>query len=74
MQVVEVFKVNFFGLFAEKYGKGLQVPYASKNRLVALVRQVSHGPCKPKAMPDIGILDVIGSDRRLVFFSKLKNK
>jgi hypothetical protein len=46
--------------------KALQVGYRDKLRMVALTKQVSHGPYNASTMPAVGLFDVVGNDRRLV--------
>ncbi|KAF0301798.1 Golgi resident protein GCP60 [Amphibalanus amphitrite] len=45
-------------------GKVLQPSYEQKLQLSALQQQSVHGPCRPDALPPLGVLDVIGRDRR----------
>ncbi|KAL2082171.1 hypothetical protein ACEWY4_021989 [Coilia grayii] len=50
--------------FKEKDGKAFHPTYEEKLRLVALHRQVLHGPYNPDASPEVGFFDVLGNDRR----------
>jgi len=45
-------------------GKVIQQTYERKLEFVALTQQVAHGPCQPENLPPLGVLDVIGRDRR----------
>ncbi|XP_063079047.1 Golgi resident protein GCP60 isoform X2 [Engraulis encrasicolus] len=60
--------VELYGLalkfFKEKDGKAFHPTYEEKLRLVALHRQVLHGPYNPDASPEVGFFDVLGNDRR----------
>ncbi|XP_076442983.1 Golgi resident protein GCP60-like [Babylonia areolata] len=49
--------------FKEKEGKALQLTYNDKLRLVAYTKQVAHGKFSDEVQPDVGFLDVVGSDR-----------
>lgn len=52
-------------LSADKEGtKALQMSYNDRLKLVALTKQISYGKFKVDIAPDVGILDVIGNDRR----------
>ncbi|XP_037073452.1 Golgi resident protein GCP60-like [Pollicipes pollicipes] len=50
--------------YKEKEGKVIQQTYDNKLQFVALTQQVAHGPCRPENLPPLGVLDVIGRDRR----------
>jgi hypothetical protein len=52
--------------FAEKEGKAVHLSYEDKLKLVAYTCQVSHGKFNPDTLPPLGVLDVIGRDRRYV--------
>ena len=41
--------------------------YEDKLKLVAFTQQVSHGRFSPEKAPDLGVLDVIGRDRRIAW-------
>lgn len=58
---------SFVTCFSDKLGsKALQVGYRDKLRMVALTKQVSHGPYNASTMPAVGLFDVVGNDRRFV--------
>ena len=62
-------KVSYwFVLFSiiEKEGKAVHIGYEDKTKLVALTQQVIHGPCDPTSVSNVGVLDVVGKDRRFV--------
>ncbi|XP_043244163.1 Golgi resident protein GCP60-like isoform X2 [Amphibalanus amphitrite] len=50
--------------YKDNSGKVLQPSYEQKLQLSALQQQSVHGPCRPDALPPLGVLDVIGRDRR----------
>ena len=59
--------------FTEKDGKGLHLSYKDKLRIVAYTKQASFGKYRPDVSPDVGFLDVVGSNRRygiFIFFFK----
>ena len=49
---------------AEKEGKAVHLGYAEKCALVGLTQQVTHGSFDPSSSPPVGVLDVVGKDRR----------
>ena len=51
-------------LFTEKNGKALHISYKDKVKLVAYTKQVSHGKYRSDVIPEVGLLDVVGNDRR----------
>ncbi|GLH15424.1 hypothetical protein R5R35_009763 [Gryllus longicercus] len=53
--------------YKEKEGKAVHLSYEDKLKLVALTCQVSHGKCNQDSLPPVGVLDVIGRDRRLAW-------
>ena len=55
---------NFFYFETDKEGKAINLSYLNKLRLVALSQQVSQGPFNLKKASPLGVLDVIGRDRR----------
>merc|ERR1712179_305391 len=55
--------------FKEKEGKAIHLVYADKCSLVGLTQQVIHGPFSPDTSPPLGVLDVVGKDRRLAWQS-----
>ncbi|XP_014773365.1 Golgi resident protein GCP60 [Octopus bimaculoides] len=50
--------------FKDKQGKAVHLTYKDKLKLVAYTKQAAHGRCETEAFPDVGFLDVVGSDRR----------
>ncbi|XP_033335440.2 Golgi resident protein GCP60 [Megalopta genalis] len=56
--------VNFY---KEKEGKAVHLSYEDKLKLVAFTQQVTHGKCTAENAPPLGVLDVIGRDRRLAW-------
>jgi hypothetical protein len=56
-------------VLAEKEGKAVHLSYEDKLKLVAYTCQVSHGKLNPDTVPPLGVLDVIGRDRRYVHVS-----
>ncbi|CAG7835829.1 unnamed protein product [Allacma fusca] len=53
--------------FKDKEGKAMHFTYEERLKLVALTCQVSHGKFDPQTAPPLGVLDVIGKDRRLAW-------
>ncbi|XP_046981716.1 Golgi resident protein GCP60 [Schistocerca americana] len=53
--------------YKEKEGKAVQLSYEAKCGLVALTCQARHGRYNPGTLPPLGVLDVIGRDRRLAW-------
>ncbi|CAH1388539.1 unnamed protein product [Nezara viridula] len=53
----------------EKEGKALSLSYQDKLRFVSLAKQVSVGKFNPDTSSPLGVLDVIGRDRRLAWQS-----
>ncbi|XP_050737484.1 Golgi resident protein GCP60-like isoform X1 [Eriocheir sinensis] len=53
--------------YKEKEGKAVHLGYAEKCAFVGLTQQVTHGPFDPTSSPPIGVLDVVGKDRRLAW-------
>ncbi|PSN50640.1 Golgi resident protein GCP60 [Blattella germanica] len=56
-------------VMVKKEGKAVHLSYEDKLRLVAFTCQVSHGKFNPDTLPPLGVLDVIGRDRRLAWQS-----
>lgn len=48
----------------DKEGKALHLSYEDRIKLVAYTQQASHGPLDVHSAPPLGVLDVIGRDRR----------
>lgn len=55
--------------YKEKEGKAVNLSYQDKLKLVALTKQVSVGKFNPDTSPPLGVLDVIGRDRRVAWQS-----
>merc|ERR1712029_631541 len=53
--------------YREKEGKAIHLNYTDKCSLVGLTQQVTHGPFNPDTSPPLGVLDVVGKDRRLAW-------
>ncbi|KAK4306360.1 hypothetical protein Pmani_021818 [Petrolisthes manimaculis] len=53
--------------YKEKEGKAVHLGYAEKCSLVGSTQQVIHGPFDPTSSPPVGVLDVVGKDRRLAW-------
>lgn len=56
--------LNFY---KEKEGKAVHLSYEDKLKLVAFTQQVTHGKYTAENAPPLGVLDVIGRDRRLAW-------
>ncbi|KAF4528247.1 hypothetical protein B566_EDAN014405 [Ephemera danica] len=65
-QVKDLFRLAL-KFYKEKEGKAVHLSYQDKLRLVAYSQQVSHGPFNADTLPPLGVLDVIGRDRRLAW-------
>ncbi|CAH0625539.1 unnamed protein product [Chrysodeixis includens] len=50
--------------FKDKEGKALHLSYEDRLKLVAYTQQTAHGPLDVSSAPPLGVLDVIGRDRR----------
>ncbi|KAL5008241.1 hypothetical protein ScPMuIL_013822 [Solemya velum] len=59
----ELYKIALT-FYKEKEGKAIHLSYQDKLKLVAYTKQVAHGKYRPDVSPDVGLLDVVGSDRR----------
>uniref|UniRef100_A0A069DV22 Protein involved in maintenance of golgi structure and er-golgi transport n=1 Tax=Panstrongylus megistus TaxID=65343 RepID=A0A069DV22_9HEMI len=55
--------------YKEKEGKAVSLSYQDKLKLVALTKQVTVGKFNPDNSPPLGVLDVIGRDRRIAWQS-----
>lgn len=53
-------------VISEKEGSAIQFSYEEKLKLIAFTRQVAHGKYNEDKLPPLGVLDVIGRDRRLI--------
>ncbi|XP_014208410.1 Golgi resident protein GCP60 [Copidosoma floridanum] len=59
----ELYKLAL-NFYKEKEGKAVHLSYEEKMKLVAFTQQVSHGKYSPEKSPELGVLDVIGRDRK----------
>ncbi|XP_053608432.1 ATP-binding cassette sub-family B member 10, mitochondrial-like [Plodia interpunctella] len=59
----EVYK-HGLSFYKEKEGKALHLSYEDRLKLVAYTQQTAHGPLDIKSASPLGVLDVIGRDRR----------
>ncbi|XP_077283879.1 Golgi resident protein GCP60 isoform X2 [Arctopsyche grandis] len=50
--------------YRDKEGKALHLSYEDKLKLIAYTQQSAHGSFNDKTAPPLGVLDVIGRDRR----------
>lgn len=55
---------NTVSLFPEMEGKVVNLSYEDKIKLVAYSKQVAFGKCNEEILPQLGVLDVIGKNRR----------
>lgn len=62
----ELYKLAL-NFYKEKKGKAVHLSYEDKLKLVAFIQQVTHGKCTAENAPPLGVLDVIGKDRRLAW-------
>ncbi|XP_034180470.1 Golgi resident protein GCP60 [Osmia lignaria lignaria] len=62
----ELYKIAI-NFYKEKEGKAVHLSYEDKLKLVAFTQQVTHGKCTAENAPPLGVLDVIGKDRRLAW-------
>lgn len=53
--------------FADKSGKAVQLSYEDNLKLIAFTQQASHGPLDVNTAQPLGVLDVIGRDRRIAW-------
>ncbi|XP_030036700.2 Golgi resident protein GCP60 [Manduca sexta] len=63
MQLKEVYK-HGLSFYKDKEGKAIHLSYEDRLKLVAYTQQAAHGPFDPNSVPPLGVLDVIGRDRR----------
>lgn len=54
-------------IYLEKEGKAVHLSYEDKLKLVAFTQQVTHGKCTAENASPLGVLDMIGKDRRLAW-------
>ncbi|XP_002741767.1 Golgi resident protein GCP60-like [Saccoglossus kowalevskii] len=66
--VKEMYRLSL-QFYREMEGKVVHLSYKDKLKLVAYCKQVSHGKCDPNSSPPVGVLDVIGNDRRKEWLS-----
>merc|ERR1712168_149373 len=59
----ELYKLAL-NFYKEKEGKAIHLSYTDKLKLVALTKQVTFGTFDSEKMPTVGLLDVVGNDRR----------
>lgn len=59
--------IRKFSIYLEKEGKAVHLSYEDKLKLVAFTQQVTHGKCTVENAAPLGVLDVIGRDRRLAW-------
>ncbi|XP_025158975.1 Golgi resident protein GCP60 [Harpegnathos saltator] len=62
----ELYKIAL-NFYKEKKGKAVHISYEDKLKLVAFIQQVTHGKCTTENAPPLGVLDVIGKDRRMAW-------
>ncbi|RLU17157.1 hypothetical protein DMN91_011226 [Ooceraea biroi] len=62
----ELYKLAL-NFYKEKEGKAVHLSYEDKLKLVAFTQQVTHGKCTAENALPLGVLDVIGRDRRLAW-------
>ncbi|XP_063980301.1 Golgi resident protein GCP60 [Diachasmimorpha longicaudata] len=65
-EIRELYKIAL-NFYKEKEGKAVHLSYEDKLKLVAFTQQATHGKCTPDNSPELGVLDVIGKDRRLAW-------
>ncbi|XP_034945507.1 Golgi resident protein GCP60 [Chelonus insularis] len=65
-ELKELYKIAL-NFYKEKEGKAVHLSYEDKLKLVAFTQQATHGKCTPDNSPPLGVLDVIGKDRRLAW-------
>ncbi|XP_013194943.2 Golgi resident protein GCP60 [Amyelois transitella] len=59
----EVYK-HGLSFYKEKEGKAIHLSYEDRLKLVAFTQQTAHGPLDLNSVPPLGVLDVIGWNRR----------
>lgn len=55
------------GFFKDKSGKAVHLSYEDNLKLIAFTQQASHGPMSAANAQPLGVLDVIGRDRRIAW-------
>lgn len=63
MPLKDVYK-HGLSFYKDKEGKALHLSYEDRLKLIAYTQQTSHGPLDINSAPPLGVLDVIGRDRR----------
>ncbi|KAJ8719691.1 hypothetical protein PYW08_011866 [Mythimna loreyi] len=63
MPLKDVYK-HGFAFYKDKEGKAIHLSYEDRLKLVAYTQQTSHGPLDVNSAPPLGVLDMIGRDRR----------
>lgn len=53
--------------FTDKSGKAVHFSYEDNLKLIAFTQQTAHGPVDVENAPQLGVLDVIGRDRRMAW-------
>lgn len=72
-RIVHVFTCIFYMFIvcsfssSDKEGKAFHLGYDQKCKLLAFSQQVSHGPFNPELHGNVGVLDVIGKDRKIAW-------
>ncbi|XP_055381690.1 Golgi resident protein GCP60 [Condylostylus longicornis] len=64
----ELYKLAL-AFYKEKSGKAIHLSYEDNLKLIAFTQQAAHGQFDPNTAPQLGVLDVIGRDRRLAWQS-----
>ncbi|XP_073835539.1 Golgi resident protein GCP60 [Musca autumnalis] len=62
--LVELYRMAL-QFYKQNSGKALHLSYEDNLKLIAFKQQQTCGPFDPKTAPDLGVLDVIGKDRRM---------
>ncbi|XP_055696313.1 Golgi resident protein GCP60 [Lutzomyia longipalpis] len=62
----EIYRLSL-KFYKEKLGKAVYISYEDNLKLVAFTQQATHGPLDFQNTPPVGVLDVIGRDRRLAW-------
>lgn len=65
MPLMELYRLAV-AFYKEKNGKIL-FSYEDNLKMIAFTQQASHGPFKAATAPPVGVLDVIGRDRRVAW-------
>ncbi|XP_005189224.2 Golgi resident protein GCP60 [Musca domestica] len=62
--LVELYRMAL-QFYKQNSGKALHLSYVDNLKLIAFKQQQQCGPFDPKTAPELGVLDVIGKDRRM---------